>query len=449
MANRTRLCRKTRSGFERPFSRLTASGCIDDKTNPPLADFAVLARRKNCSLSGRRRGFPTEPNILLAVGIGLLVCASAARAQDQQWLQYHCQREAQRIVGNMGVATPRVTTDKPQGVELPRFKSQRQFFTQWSTPMVPSGRLHIALDRTNERGRCDRLFVDSDGNGHLNDEEAVTAYRIEQYYTYFGPVKIVFEGEDGPIVYHLNFRFYDYNEQNRRLYIYSGCWYEGDITVAGTKKHCVLIDQNVNGTFDDKALEAHKCDRIKIGRKNAPDACYVGNYVDVDGVLYNPEIAQDGAYVVLTKAEDVKFGNIQLPETITEFSAGGENGLFTLKPEKGTASLPVGKYRVNYWAVERKDDQGRQWMLKGGSLSDRGFFEINYAKQSQLSIGEPAVSSVRVRSKGAGYFFSQELKGRLGEHIELTRNGARPRAPKLRIKSKDGSYDRSFSFEYG
>ena len=35
------------------------------------------------------------------------------------------------------------------------------------------------------------------------------------------------------------------------------------------------------------------------------------------------------------------------------------------------------------------------------------------------------------------------------ERIELTRNGSQPRAPKLHIKSKDGSYDRSFNFEYG
>ncbi len=386
-------------------------------------------------------------SVLLTIGIGLLIFTSAIQAQDEQWLQYHCQREAQRIVGNMGSATPEITTDKPQGVELPRFKSQRQFFTQWLTPMVPSGKLHIALDATKEQGRCDRIFVDSDGDGHLNDEDAVKAYRIEQYYTYFGPVKVVFEGEDGPIVYHLNFKFYDYNEQNRRLYISSGCWYEGDVTVAGSKKHCVLIDQNVNGTFDDKAFEPKKCDRIKIGMKKAADACYVGKYIDVDGTLYHPEIARDGAYVILTKAEDVKFGNIQLPETITEFSAGGENGLFTLKPEKGTASLPAGKYRVNYWAVERKDDQGRLWTLKGNLFS--GSFEINHAKQSQLSIGEPVVSSMQALSKGAGYSFNQELKGRLGERIELTRNGARPRAPKLHIKSKDGSYDRSFSFEYG
>ena len=388
-------------------------------------------------------------HILLTVGTNLLVLAAAGRAQDEQWLQYHCQREAQQIIGNMGIAAPKITTEKPQGVELPQLEARQQYFAEWSTPMVPRGRLWIALDKTREQGQWDRLFMDSDGDGNLNDETAVTAYRIEQYYTYFGPVKVVFEGEDGPIVYHLNFRFYNRDEQNRRLDVYSGCWYEGDITVAGAKKRCVLIDQNVNGTFDDKALEAHNCDRIRIGMKTSPEAACVGNYVEVDGVLYNPEIARDGAYVILAKAEDVKFGDIQLPETITEFSAGGENGLFTVKPEKGTTSLPVGEYRVNYWSIDRKDDQGRQWTLRGSLFTSGGSFEVNNAKRSQLSIGEPAVSTLQVSSKGETYSFRQELKGRLGERIELTRSGTRPRAPKLRIKSKDGSYDRSFSFEYG
>ena len=61
----------------------------------------------------------------------------------------------------------------------------------------------------------------------------------------------------------------------------------------------------------------------------------MGNYIEIDDTLYRTEIARDGAYIKLTKAEDVEFGNVRLSETITEFSAGGENGLFTLKPEKG------------------------------------------------------------------------------------------------------------------
>ena len=387
--------------------------------------------------------------IWLAVGITLLVLTPAARAQDEQWLQYHSEREAQRIIGDMASSRMEVTSEKPQDVQLPKFKGTQQFFTKWSTPMVESGRLWIALDRTHEQGQWDRLFIDSNGNGHLNDETAITAYRTDQYYTFFGPVKVVFEGEDGLITYHLNFQFYNRNERSRGLYVYSGGWYEGDITVAGAKKQCTLIDQNANGTFNDKSLNAAECDRIRIGKKGSKDSLFVGNYLEIDDVLYRPDIARDGAYIKLSKAEDVKFGNIRLPETITEFSAGGENGLFTLKPEKGTGSLPVGRYRVNHWAIERKDERGKKWKMQGERFSNKGDFDITADKESELSISEPIISKLEARRSGSGYSFSQNIKGRLGERIELTRDGTRPPAPKLHIKNKDGTYDRTFSFEYG
>lgn len=40
--------------------------------------------------------------ILLTMGISLLVLTSTTRAQDEQWLQYHSEREAHRIVRDMG-----------------------------------------------------------------------------------------------------------------------------------------------------------------------------------------------------------------------------------------------------------------------------------------------------------------------------------------------------------
>lgn len=387
--------------------------------------------------------------IQIVAGISVLILTSAAGAQDEQWLQYHSARQAWQIVGDIGTSNPTVVPEKPQGVELPQFNAQQQFFAQWSTPMVESGQLWIALDRTNKQGQWDRLFIDSNGNGHLNDETAITAYRMDQYYTYFGPVKVVFEGEDGSITYHLNFRFHNCNEQNRRLYVYSSGWYEGTIDVAGVKNHCVLIDQNVNGTFNDESLNASECDRIRIGKKGSQDTLFVGNYIEVDGVLYRLEIARDGAYIKLSKAEDVKFGNVRLPESITEFSAGGENGLFTLKPEKGTGSLPVGRYRINYWAIEHKDEKGKKWKLRGSTLSQKGDFDITADNETELSVREPIISTLKARRSGLEYSFSQNLQGGLGERIELTSNGARPPAPKLHIKSKDGTYDRTFDFRYG
>jgi len=390
--------------------------------------------------------------IQIVVGISLLVLTSAAPAQDEQRLQYHSARQAWRIVGDMGASNPKVVSEEPEGVELPDFKCNDPFFARWSSPMAASGGLWMAFDRQNKQGRpYDLLYIDSNGDGNLADESAIASYEVDyrnSRRTSFGPIKVIFEGEDGPITYHINIEFLNYIGR-KYLYIRSAGWYEGTVTVAGTKKHCVLIDQNANGTFDDKSLEAHKCDRIRIGKKGSKDTGYVGNYIEVDSTLYRTEIARDGAYIKLTKAEDVKFGNIRLPETITEFSAGGENGLFTLKPEKGTGSLPVGRYRVNHWAIERKDEKGKKWKLRSSLFSQKGDFEITADKETELSIGEPIISTLEATKSGSGYSFSQNLQGRLGERIELTRNGAQPPAPKLHVKNNDGTYDRTFSFEYG
>jgi len=383
--------------------------------------------------------------ILLAVGISLLVLATSAGAQDEQWLQYHSEREAQRIIGNMRTVYKGVTTNKPADVNLPQFKTSQQFFAVWPTPMVKNIWLWIALDRSSEQGKWDRLYIDSNGNGRLDDEDAVAAYQTDQYDTYFGPVKVVFEGEDGPVTYHLNFRFYDYNEQNRRLYIYSGCWYEGEVTVGGQKKHCMLIDYNVNGTFNDKSLQSEDSDRIGIGDKGDQNTGFVGNYIEVDNVLYRTEISQDGAFIKLAKAEDVKYGNIRVPETITELTVGGENGQFTHELKNGVTMLPVGKYRIDHWEIDRKDDKGKSWTMRGSSSGEWGDFEITEAGETALEIGEPVTANLQVNLNGTNYEFEKSIRGSLGESVSLTSGGSDVRNLwKLTAKNTDGSFGKTY-----
>ena len=387
--------------------------------------------------------------IRLAVGIGLLILVSQVSAQQEQWLQYHSSREASQIFGQAGFHMIEISTRQPVGVKLPQFKGQNQLFAKWATPMVKSGHLWIALDRTHKQGPYDSLYIDSNANGSLEEETAAAAYRMNQRSAYFGPVKVIFEVEDGPVTYHLNFRSYQYNTGEGRLYASSGGWYEGDITVGGQKKHCVLFDYNVNGAFDDKSANAAECDRIRIGKQGGQDTLFTGNYIEVDKTLYRPDIARDGACIKLTKAENVSFGSVRLPESITEFSANGENGLFVLKPEKGVASLPVGKYRVYDWVVEREDEKGTNWKLKGSGLSEKNVFDITEGREVVLPIGEPIVATLDVSERQGTHSFNHSMKGRAGERIELTRNGAQPQAPKVHIKSKDGMYDRTYSFQYG
>jgi hypothetical protein len=383
--------------------------------------------------------------VLLAVGIGLLFLITSAGAQNEQWLQYHSEREAQRIIGSMGTLFKEITTNKPVDVNMPQFKTSQQFFAEWPTPMVKSGRLWIALDRSSEQGKWDRLYIDSNGNGRLDDEDAVTAYQTDQYYTFFGPVKVVFEGEEGPVTYHLNFRFFDYNEQNRRLYIYSGCWYEGEVTIDGQKKYCMLIDYNVNGTFNDKSLQSGNSDRIGIGDKGDQNTGFVGNYIEVGNVLYRTEISQDGAFIKLAKAEDVKYGNIRVPETITELTVGGENGQFTHKLKDGVTTLPVGQYRIDHWQIDRKDDKGKSWTMRGSYFNERGDFEIKEDAETALEIGEPVTGSLQAQLNGENYEFEKSIRGVLGEYVSLTADGSDVRNLwKLSVKNSDGSFAKTY-----
>jgi hypothetical protein len=149
--------------------------------------------------------------------------------------------------------------------------------------------------------------------------------------------------------------------------------------------------------------------------------------------------------VKLAKAEDLKFGTIRVPETITELAAGGENGLFTMTPEKGVCKLPIGQYRVDHWEIDRKDEQGKKWTLRGNYLRERGNFEITETGEASLEIGEPVTGSLSVRLNGETYKFSKNLRGSLGEYVRLTADGRNiSQLWKMKVKNTEGTYEKLY-----
>lgn len=379
----------------------------------------------------------------------LFLSASMAFGQGEQWLQYRSANEARQIVGDMGYQYRQPTSAKPEGVKLPEFKAEKPLFMEMKTPMAASGSVWLAFDKSSPTGQYDRVIIDGNANGDLSDDAAVEPYRRDSNMFMFGPLKIVFSSPDGPITYHLTAELRVYPDGSRTYCLLSGgCWYEGAITVGGVKKHCVLIDYNVNGVFNDKSANPEECDRIRIGAETDRDTRYVGNFIEVGDRLYKPEIARDGACITLTEATDVSFGAVRVAQGITSFGAGGVNGLFLCKPENGLVKLPVGDYRIERWSIAKTDDKGAKWELQA-SPGDRGTFTVAKDQEKELPIGEPIYSEAQYTKSGSFYNFSQNLVGRHGERVTLTRNGSQPPPPKLRIRSRDGAYDRALSFEYG
>jgi hypothetical protein len=161
-----------------------------------------------------------------------------------------------------------------------------------------------------------------------------------------------------------------------------------------------------------------------------------------------PNVAQDRD-ARLSAAKDKAFGFILLPEAVSRLEADGANGPVAIDSGGQPKALPAGRYHVRYWKVERKDDTGNSWALTGQHYGQENPFEIEDGQQTKLDVGEPVVATVQARNAGSSYSFNQVIKGRLDEIIGLTCNGSRPQPPKLNIKNKDGSYDRTFSFQYG
>lgn len=389
----------------------------------------------------------SRSHVLLTSAL-VLFCLAAASAREEQWLQYRHSRESQAILRQIGTQRLEMAESPPEGVNLPELADKQPVFAKWPTPMVPKGFVWLALVRSSPQGFHNQLYIDSDCDGRLEDEEVIQAYRLGTYSAYFGPVKLVFESNDGPISYHVNLRYYG-REDYKRLYVHAGGWYEGTVTVAGQQMYCVLADHNTNGAFDDSALDAGQADRISVAQKDKPQFRYTGQYLGLGETLYELQVCRDGAFVVFSPAADVEYGEVGLPKGISSFSAGGPLGQFDRVPEDGSVKLPVGEYRISHWTTERKDDQGHVWQVKGQSFGEQGVFQVSSAKKAELKVGEPLVATLKVNRGSRQYSFNQELKGSLGEQIELLRNGTRPRPPKLHIKDKTGTYERTFSFEYG
>ncbi|MHC4621023.1 MAG: carboxypeptidase-like regulatory domain-containing protein [Planctomycetota bacterium] len=201
-----------------------------------------------------------------------------------------------------------MTTRKPTGVRSGNLKNYNVLFGQWHSPAVKGGYRWIALGRTHEHGPYDRLIMDTDGDGHLDDEMVTLTHTmsqpsIENYGVGFGAVRVLLDGDSGPQIYHLGL-FY---QSDRVLFAGSSGWYEGYVTVGRISQRWLLVDKDGNGTFDTKSENPGKCDLIAFGEEDDRIVRFVGDFVEIDGALYRLDITRDGEYmnVNLTTATDV------------------------------------------------------------------------------------------------------------------------------------------------
>ena len=149
------------------------------------------------------------------------------------------------------------------------------------------------------------------------------------------------------------------------------------------------------------------------------------------------------------KQPDLSRGTVKIQEGLTAVVINSSDESITIGSTQEPLQLPVGKYHIDYWTIERKDQDGNLWNLKGRLSGRKARFLVSESQPAAPAIGEPIISTLSATKYDSAYGFDQHLKGKLGESIEITRNGERPNAPKLIINNQDGSYSETFDFKYG
>jgi len=399
---------------------------------------------------------------VLKVGIAIyasLVICEPLLAEKTHWLRYYYSRDPERETGvppsNQRLEVLRQNPDLP-----PQAVVAERVAAKWKTPMVKAGFLWVVLGRSKRNGRYDLLFMDTDGDGSLRDEAPIKPHHASlrrngnEQFASFGPAKVLLESKEGTVVYHLNVHLQCTPDRTEVDVSYGG-WYDGMVRAGDKLLYCMVVDSNSNGAFDDASTDFDRADRIwlapkhKLGQRaerGPPDLRLVGKYVQIDGKLYSLVIARDGAWVKLSRSDKVTVGSVRVPSGVNYFSAGGPAGLFEFKNVAGIVKLPVGTYRVDEWRTSQRDELGAVWEMIGRKFPDKGIFKVEPIKEIAIKVGEPA-THVSARREGRTHHFT--LLGGLGERVSVRRDGREPKASTFLITSRDKSYHRRFSFEYG
>ncbi|MGD1084187.1 MAG: hypothetical protein ABSA47_05455 [Verrucomicrobiota bacterium] len=392
-------------------------------------------------MNKRSTATPIFGNSLAAATAALLLSAAAAFAQTAQPLEYRTGVE------NLSYHQIQLTTNPPPGVLLPKLKAM-PWFARWTTPLDPSGGRWLCLDRTHNSGPYDLLFIDTNGNGRLDDKTPVHA-RMDAFESSFPPTPVVLQGQDGPLTYHLVFLMTQFDAGSAQLLVSPGGWREGVVSFDGLNKRIQLIDANVNGAFNDISSDPYQSDRVCVEGDKIPER-FLGRMIEVDGKFYRIEVPRDGAFVKVQPVGQGSLAQVRVPENISEISLYGQNGHFVCSPLNGLLTLPAGDYRPIQWIINRKDDKGASWTMRGYNFPDTFAFDVSAGKTNALEIGEPAQALIAVREiPGAMDIFSLHFEGRQKEAIEILRQGQRPPGPKLTIAGPDGAVCYSDTFEYG
>jgi len=407
--------------------------------------------------------------------VWLALCVSTVAYSEETWLSYRIPAQAESEVGYVGGDYKELTDFKPVGgLGLPKLVAADPRFGE-----VLGGRDVIVDKSRPDAVNWDVLWVDVNGNKRFEPGDRFEL-KSEDGRWWRAVVPVEFKGEDGPRLQHLQFGIYQGEryvagpdgkavpaprrpEDKVSLYLQSAGYYFGKVKF-GEKEHLLaLVDANANGWFDDPPGPARVGDQIlvdsddsgKLGAdyQHLEKLASVGKYIYVDGVYWGLSVAPDGSTITITRPQ-ITMGRLHLEEAAAEITLSGTSGLFYLKKARADEPLlvPVGYYKVAEIKIARIAQDGAAWSL---SSSNRGAVGVPHVsirtnKEPILQAATPLTARANVRATSPQAYFDLALMGKDGLWYRIQAGESNPpNPPSLKLRTKSGSWEKEYKFQFG
>jgi hypothetical protein len=142
-------------------------------------------------------------------------------------------------------------------------------------------------------------------------------------------------------------------------------------------------------------------------------------------------------------------GSLSIPQGAKVTLVGPQHRDLELVGTDEPIPLQAGAYRVIRWQVERQDDQGEPWRLRAKTFTQYDLVQIDEGQEAVLHVGEPVQLFLHKRQEGRGYRFTCNVRGQMGEPVEIFNRRGRAIPPQLLIANADLSYQKTMDFHFG
>ena len=325
----------------------------------------------------------------------------------------------------------------------------------------------FALERKPDSEGYETLYVDINEDGAIAEEERFTAVPVVKAPMerhpgpMFTPVVSVFTFEmpfgraaNAPVDYAFQVRVMAEKETKDSLEVTFSplCYRKGRAMVDGAPYSVTLMDQTMNGRFNDYAVrregywDGDWVVFVPEGGKDADPAAdreLLNSMRMVGEKAYRVSVSADGAEVTLAPAE-LPCGRLKINPAAETVRLAGELGPFCIR-RAGSAVLPAGNYTLMDLTYAAKAKDGVAWKVSNYGFPSQTIpkVEIKPGKTVKMPFGAPftsRVTDVHLGGRGA-LTMKVGLTGQGGERYEYhctTSDGKWLPTADVVLKTKNG-----------